>query len=721
MGSPSGPPPSQLKLLERLVQELSGELEQARAISSAAASQLRSLPSDNPSADVVNPGPTTPQPGRIILDDSDRVRYVSSTFWSHIDHELDTLRADTLGYENDETEGAFEGAQSRSKSSSFTAEADRASLDRHGFLLKQCLSYGSHDGSELFPLASQIPFLLEVYAERVHSIIALPHMPSLKKLLQHHRSARTESSSPGDEALLFSVFYAAICSLDEDEVTASFNVSKNELALKYRIGLEHALAKADFLSNPTDIVIQAFVIFLALARRHDSPKYMWMMTGLIVRMAYYLGLHHDGAGSRHLTPFQVEMQRRVWWDICVLDMRATEDQGTEPAIPHGSYSTRLPSNINDADLWPDMEHSPMEHQGPTGVTLFRLCSRITRHTQEMMATGASVSVEHQNRRLNDLRQDLEREYFTSADRSQDHAYLAAMGFMRIALERLTIMAFSPVLWSSTVEKLSVETRTKLLVAAIGLMEHNHALNSDASCQPWRWVFQTQQHWHAIVYLLLEVSRRSWSSTIERAWLALQSPWLVPARASNDKNFTVLVPVKRLLARARKHRQHELFRLRNDLDDAAKIEREDQQQIPRPTSSTTFPAYFEDEAFRKRWQQLVLPVAATTMGAFSGTSSTASNGYDTANLEVNPCSSAHVDGAQETAPLPHDDQLPCTATSNGGAHFSASEPWQGPSVDVIDSSSLDTYLGMDTEVDFMNDVDLLNFDWNSWFESAKGTL
>lgn len=504
-------------------------------------------------------------------------------------------------------------------------------------------------------------------------------------------------------------------------MTASFNISKNELALKYRIGLEYALAKADFLSNPTDIVIQAFVIFLALARRHDSPKYMWMMTGLVVRMAHYLGLHHDGADSRHLTPFQVEMQRRVWWDICVLDMRATEDQGTEPTIPHGSYSTRLPSNINDADIWPEMGKLTLEHQGPTGVTLFRLCSRITRHTQEMMATGASVSVEHQNRRLSDLRQDLEREYFNLTDRSQDPAYLAAMGFMRIALERLTIMAFSPVLWSSPVENLSVETRTKLLVAAIGLMEHNHALNSDPSCQPWRWVFQTQQHWHAIVYLLLEISRRPWSSTIERAWLALQSPWLVPARASTDKSSTALVPVKRLLARARKHREHELIRFRNDPDGAAKIEREDQQQTPRPTSSTTFPAYFDDEVFRKRWWQLVHPVAASTIGTLSGTSSTAPTYCDTANLEVNLGSSAHVNGVHEMAPLPDDDQLPFTATSNDGAHFSASEPWQGSFADVTNSRNLDTYLGMDPEMDFMNDVDLLNFDWNSWFESAKGTL
>ena len=708
-----------LKLLERLVQDLSGELEQARATSTAAASQSGSHPPEASSTHAVHASATTPQAGRIILDDSDRVRYVSSAFWSHVDHELDSLKEDTLGYENDETEGAFEGAQSQSKSSSSAVEADRSPLDRHAFLLKHILSFASHDTSALLPMASQIPFLLEVFSERVHFVIGLPHLPSLKKLLQHRRSGRMESTLPGEEALVFSVFYAAICSLDEDEVTTSFNVSKNELVLKYRIGLEHALAKADFLNNPTDILIQAFVIFLALARRHDSPKFAWMMTGLVVRMAHYLGIHHDGSGSKHITPFQVEMQRRIWWNLCALDMRATEDQGTELAIPHGSYSTSIPSNINDADIWPEMEQLPLEHPGPTNVTFLRLCSKITRNTQEMMAAGATATVDDHNHRLSDLAQELDREYFSLTDESRDPAYLTAAGVMRVALGRLTILAFLPVLCSSPSVNFSADMSIKLLVAAIDVIEHNHALNSDASCQPWRWVYQTQQHWHAVVYLLIEICRRPWSSIIERAWVALQSPWLVPVRAPIDKNFSVLVPLRRLMARARKQRENELIRLQNDPDAAANIEREDQQQIPIPSSSTTFPTYFQDEIFHKRWHQLIHPVST-----LSGTSPTVSNNRDMNNLDVHSGSSGHVNNVHKMAPLPHDDQPPFAATLNGGVASSASEPWLGAPMYLTDGTNLNTFLGTDTEmelIDVMNDSDWNSFDWTSWFESAKGTL
>ena len=133
----------------------------------------------------------------------------------------------------------------------------------------------------------------------------------------------------------------------------NFSASKSELSLRYRLGLEHALAKADFLNFPDIVLIQAFAIFLLLARRHDSPRFVWMMTGLVIRMAQYLGLQRDGAQFKHLTPFEIETRRRVWWAVCILDLRASEDQGTDPAITSGSFDTKMPLNINDVDIDPN--------------------------------------------------------------------------------------------------------------------------------------------------------------------------------------------------------------------------------------------------------------------------------------------------------------------------------------------------------------------------------
>lgn len=75
-----------------------------------------------------------------------------------------------------------------------------------------------------------------------------------------------------------------------------------------------------------------------------------MMTGIVIRMAQYLGLHGDGTNFSHLTSFEIEMRRRLWWTVCRLDLRASEDQGVDLAVASGSFDTKPPSNINDADI-----------------------------------------------------------------------------------------------------------------------------------------------------------------------------------------------------------------------------------------------------------------------------------------------------------------------------------------------------------------------------------
>lgn len=124
------------------------------------------------------------------------------------------------------------------------------------------------------------------------------------------------------------------------QVIINFGSSKSDLNLKYRLGLEHALAEADFLNNPDIILVQALTIFSLLVRRHDSPRFVWMMTGIVIRMAHYLGLQRDGTHFEHLSPFDIEVRRRVWWAVCNLDLRACEDQGTDLMITSDSFSIR---------------------------------------------------------------------------------------------------------------------------------------------------------------------------------------------------------------------------------------------------------------------------------------------------------------------------------------------------------------------------------------------
>lgn len=705
--SPSTPEgvSDRLRALEAVVRDLRGELDRARSSFAPTADSRASDAADNaPIASLSSP---------VHADISQTRRSdLSRAFWSRVDNELSGFRHEISHGDHQDQESEAGSGPSPSERQPSAVSADTGTT----FLFVPRSQNMTTDASTLFPLASQIPFLLDFYQTRVHSVMVVPHMPSLKKLIRHRQTGFQGQYAPSDEALLFAVFYAAIGSLDTDEVTASFHMSKSELSGQYRKGLEMALARADFLSNPSENLVQALLIFLGIARLEDNSKYLWMMTGLVIRMARFLRYHEDGANISKVTAFQTEMRRRIWWNLCALDMRATEDQGTELAITGGSFSTKLPSNVNDYDLSPEMRQTPPEITGLSDASLLRLCSKVGRTAQHMMAAGSSATMDEQIHFLDALAQELDRDYFGITDQSQHETYLAAAGTMRVFLARLSLLAFVPTLCSSD---FSLELARKALIAAIEIAELSHALNTHPSCQPWRWVYQTQQHWHAVVFILLEVCRRPWSPTIERAWLALQSPWLLRSRVPTYRNPSVWIPLKKLMDQARSHRDAELLRLRKDNHAADNLAWEDEQQMPIPSSSITFPMYYNEHIFCQRWWQAVNGPSTSKQPSPSATFNTAGSSSGAHSLYPSPNRAttghaAHLPYAQHT----HDQ----------GATASALQP--GSSVPAMTTSgpeylgNLDIFLGEDAAMgsfEGMEDFDLSNVNWNSWFESASGTL
>lgn len=81
------------------------------------------------------------------------------------------------------------------------------------------------------------------------------------------------------------------------------------------------------------------------------------MTGLAVGRAIKLGLHRDGE-VLGMPPFETEMRRRLWWQICTLDVQTAQDHKSEPCVQESSFNTNLPANISDVGRDPDMSKYP---------------------------------------------------------------------------------------------------------------------------------------------------------------------------------------------------------------------------------------------------------------------------------------------------------------------------------------------------------------------------
>lgn len=488
-----------------------------------------------------------------------------------------------------------------------TQELERTPAERHGFLFGHNLSPFSPSLTDLHPLPSQIPFLLEVFSENVNSIFQIVHIPTIKNMVRDWRGREMKGLSPANEALMFAIYYAAITSMEEEDVLLNFGTTKVELNLKYRQGLEHALARADFLNVPDFVLVQAFAIFLTLARRHDSPRFVWMMTGLLIRMGQALGLHRDGTHFDYLSPFDIEMRRRVWWTLCILDVRASEDQGTDYTITKASFDTKIPLNLNDTDLDPESKRTLQPRDTLTDMSVARVSFSMCEVTRQMMAHGfkdEAPSLEKQSHLLQQIYQGLERDFLQYSTESGNIKYWVIVTVARLLLAKMTLLIYLPLLFSSPNEDFSEELRTKLLVSSIEVAEYNHALNNEQACRHWRWVFQTYTHWYSIVYMMLEISRRPWSPLSERAWVALHSSWLIPNQSHMERNLRIWIPLRKLMTKARKYRDMEFGRLRNDSQAVQQLE-QGYSIAPVPSSTGPFPPVSNSaDLFLYQWRQLV---------------------------------------------------------------------------------------------------------------------
>ncbi|KAL5386863.1 hypothetical protein DPSP01_003880 [Paraphaeosphaeria sporulosa] len=527
--------------------------------------------------------------------------YVTSTFWAKIDQELSALRADTHGV-----------AELDSDSSEDELRAQETAIVSPTPVLSEpgAFLFGTSSNaplSEYRPLPSQIPYLLEVYERNVNFFVRVIHMPTL---LETTRSPGSMTNiDPSDEALFFGVYYAAVASMEDSDVQSSFGISRAALTTKFRLGLETCLARADFLNNPTITAVKALTLFLALHRRSESPRFVWMMFGLLTRMAQYLGLHRDGEGSPHRTVFEVEMCRRVWWAMCLLDQKVSEDQGTHMVYASLDFDTKYPLNINDADISPQTTVTPPERYGVTDVSFARIGAALTDVHRQLLSSGFHLSFKERLSLIEEVFQKFQSQYLQHTTETDGGlSYWVSVCMARLVMAKLTLLSFAPVICrrapNSRVEP-SMDNMhcTKLFHAAIQVAEYNHAMNAEEACRNWRWIYQTCTHWHASVYLALEIPRREWSPTVERAWVALNSPWLIPSKALKDQDKQIWFPIRKLIRNVQRHREAELHRLRANPQAARDLEMLD-RKISFGSHPAPFPTAGMEGVFLQRWRRVV---------------------------------------------------------------------------------------------------------------------
>lgn len=263
------------------------------------------------------------------------------------------------------------------------------------------------------------------------------------------------------------------------------------------------------------------------------------------------------------------MRRRLWWALRLLDTRASEDFGADSALHEGMSDTLLPLNINDSDIARDSRELPKERTGVTDMTFCLMRYEIAKVSWYVIGTSVSsypfgkmvpdttlLEKEQMVRNLNDT---LETKYIQYCLDAGPLCWVGAT-VSRLVVAKLSIIPF---LRGSSCNPADFpqHVRDRLFIASIEIMEYSSLLESGTRTKKWGWVFHTYVQWHALIFILVEICCRDSSALLERAWRAVDSVftgWDNAVKYSrSQKNGELWLPLKKLMAKARKKREDDI--------------------------------------------------------------------------------------------------------------------------------------------------------------------
>lgn len=312
----------------------------------------------------------------------------------------------------------------------------------------------------------------------------------------------------------------------------NFNTDKTDLSLRYRLVTEQALEKADFLSHPDVTVIQALAIYLGVLLHTGETRSSWILTGVLIRIAVSMKLHQDGSTTSSITPFDVELRRRLWWQICLIDSRSDDMQVSQFKISEGIFDTKPPINVDDTHIYPGMSTAPVNRKSWTDTTILLIGCEMWRLSRKLQAVPAAIlalpsDIDQKIALFKETQARVEDLYLKHVDSTQPLQSLVAAN-ARLFLTKVDFILHAK--RNSTratgISPSEISTSDKEFMMSLSIIEYTSSLQTKPEWRNWKaWSWQIQgcqPPWAALRTVFGHLCTRYWDPICERAWTSAKA-------------------------------------------------------------------------------------------------------------------------------------------------------------------------------------------------------
>ena len=304
-------------------------------------------------------------------------------------------------------------------------------------------------------------------------------------------------------------------------------------------------------------------------RCYSEDRKAWTLFALACRIMQGMELMIDGATMK-LPPFEIEMRRRLFWQIIVLDVSFAESRGVHPILTEPMFDTKQPLNISDEQLSPVTGIIGQEQEGGTEMTFSmqsQSASLILQIYTAMNPRSRPMPEEYQPpveaREQNILQrlQEIKTKYVDRCDPSVPILWLSAETG-RIIILRIWLLLQRP-MYTLRVQTAKPAKREFILASAVSMLEMIHEVEHHPETRPWFWYMMGYVPWYPIAIILAELCVQTKGMLVDRAWSIMDKTYDIwTERVAESKASALWRPIKRMMDKARKARLERLTTNRN---------------------------------------------------------------------------------------------------------------------------------------------------------------
>lgn len=236
--------------------------------------------------------------------------------------------------------------------------------------------------------------------------------------------------------------------------------------------------------------------------------------------AIKLGLHRDGE-VLGMPPFETEMRRRLWWQICTLDVQTAQDHKSDPCVLESSFNTKLPANISDVGLDSDMSKYPTRLPERTEMLLnlvqfeINYFLRQIAFSEKFIQENSYTTLPYSGicKAIDLFQERIHRQYVAHCDPNIPLDFITT-NLSQLGIEKMRLIASK----SSDGQR----SDTDQVNICIRISQIIHRMRAYEKGQKWLWLLESQLELDTLVYLLTFLCGETGGDHAELAWAAVNN-------------------------------------------------------------------------------------------------------------------------------------------------------------------------------------------------------